>query len=277
MIGIRHEEYARMESSASYILYKNLKRSKNFYSSEANWHENLEIQFCLEGEGTAILDGISYSIKKGDIIAINSNSIHYTGTRTFLSYSALIFSSSFCRQMKINYDRLVFRPVIQSRKIFDLYLRLEEICERDDDEVKAVKENAVLLGILIELTENFSVKDSSVGTDSNIKLAKETIEFIRENYTDRITLESISRKLYCNKFKLSREFKKYTGETIVEYINNYRCHKAARLILSGCSVTQAAQSSGFNNLSFFTRTFKQYMGVLPSRINQKEKVKNMRM
>ena len=63
---------------------------------------------------------------------------------------------------------------------------------------------------------------------------------------------------------MSRDFKKYTGNTVFEYINISRCKTAATLIASGMSVSAAANECGFENLSYFSRTYKKYMGKLPS-------------
>ena len=54
-----------------------------------------------------------------------------------------------------------------------------------------------------------------------------------------------------DKYTLSREFKKLTGMTIVQYINSYRCKKAAEYIASGTSVSEAANMCCFTNMSFF--------------------------
>ena len=52
--------------------------------------------------------------------------------------------------------------------------------------------------------------------------------------------------------------------TVIEYVNILRCKEAKRLISEGQSVSEAAIASGFNNLSYFTRTYKKYVGELPS-------------
>ena len=61
-----------------------------------------------------------------------------------------------------------------------------------------------------------------------------------------------------------RSFKEYTGQSPVEYRNNLRLAYARKLIASGgYSVEEAAQRSGFTNLSFFYRLFRRRFGILP--------------
>ena len=76
--------------------------------------------------------------------------------------------------------------------------------------------------------------------------------------------ERMARAMGMSKFYLCREFKRATGQTVIEYVNSYRIQKAAQLISGGYTVSEAARACGFENMSFFTKTFKKYLGCLPS-------------
>ena len=67
-----------------------------------------------------------------------------------------------------------------------------------------------------------------------------------------------------SKYYLSREFKSFTGRTIFDTINTFRCADAKHLISKGATVSEAAAACGLENLSYFSRTFKKYVGKLPS-------------
>ena len=95
-------------------------------------------------------------------------------------------------------------------------------------------------------------------------MVKMTIKYIRDNYSNKLLLEQIATNVYTDKYSLTREFKKVTNQTIVNYINSLRCKKASEMIKDGERVSEAARKNGFTNMSYFTKTFKQYMGVLPS-------------
>jgi AraC-like DNA-binding protein len=95
----------------------------------------------------------------------------------------------------------------------------------------------------------------------NVKAA---IGYIRQSYDRKISLDELAKITYSDKYALCRNFKRLTGQTVVQYINLYRCQKAAEMITNGQTVAEAAHLCGFDNLSFFTKTFKHYMGALPS-------------
>lgn len=80
--------------------------------------------------------------------------------------------------------------------------------------------------------------------------------FLRANYFRKLSLDEIAKNVLTDKFTLSKEFKKFTGQTIVDYLNGYRIKKAALLIARGSNVSDAAYACGFENMSYFTRLFK---------------------
>ena len=104
-----------------------------------------------------------------------------------------------------------------------------------------------------------------VAVNGSVEKVKEAIKYIRENYAHKFTLDELARFIHIHKYTLCHNFKKATGQTVVQYINNYRCQKAGSFIKKGDSITQASLKCGFENASFFTKTFKKYIGVLPSK------------
>jgi transcriptional regulator GlxA family with amidase domain len=95
---------------------------------------------------------------------------------------------------------------------------------------------------------------------------KAAISFIRNNYDRKFSLDELAKSVYSNKYVLSRSFKATVGRTVMDYANEYRIKQAALLISNGARICEAATLCGFNNLSFFSKTFKRYFGKLPSQI-----------
>ena len=71
--------------------------------------------------------------------------------------------------------------------------------------------------------------------------------------------------MLIDRYTLCKLFKRITGQTIFETLNAYRCMRAAEYIADGRRVAEAANLCGFENNSFFTKMFKKYIGVLPSK------------
>ncbi len=265
MLGTRHEEFGFLTEDLPFILNTDLKRTYFNRSKENNWHDNLEIQLCTEGCGTVLLNGEKFAFGKNDIVVVNSNILHYTGTDTTLTYSCLIVSTDFCRRIGLDTNCMLFKPNIKSPVLVDLFTDLTQIYLNTNASCRIAKLNKIVLEILIELAEHYTLKETTLGSDAKkYETVKLVISYIRDNYGRKIILDEISKAVLCDKYALCREFKKLTGQTIVENLNNYRCIKAIEYLSQGYTVAQTASLCGFDNLSFFTKTFKKYIGKLPS-------------
>lgn len=266
MLGTRYEEYEMLKTGLPFVLNADIKRNSYNLSKETNWHENLEIQFCMDGAGTVLLDGKKHSIHKDDIVLINSNVIHYTGTDSELTYDCLIVGTDFCKQMDLDISFSDFKSIIKSQRIADMFLQFKKIYSDLSYPYRKANLNKILLQILLELTEYCDINKAAAKEKSKgYERVKLTIIYIRENYNSKITLEQIARFVLCDKYTLCKEFKKFTGQTVFENLNNYRCLKAAQYLSEGITVTQAASLCGFENFSFFSKTFKKHIGTLPSK------------
>ena len=259
----RYEEYPRFVDDLPFKLYPEISVTSEIYSHEANWHENPEIQLCIKGEGFVLLDDDRVSFEKGDVVAVNPNVLHRTGTKSSLKYACLIIDSAFLRQMGIDPLSVGFSKMIKDPAISRSFCRLIEEY-KNTGVCRIAKLNELLLHILIELREKYSSSESSFPAKRSFEPVKDAIIYIRANFAKKLTLDEISKNVLMNKYSLSREFKRMTGSTVVQYINSYRCARAAEHISDGTSVSDAARLCGFCNMSFFTKTFKAYTGKSPS-------------
>ncbi len=265
MLGTRYEEYINFSAELPFILSSDLERTSVKRSHEANWHDNLEIQLCTKGYGWVLLDGEKITFSEGDIVIVNSNVIHYTGTEHSLKYTCLIIDNQFCIQAGIDHTSILFETHFKSEYIKNLLISLEKIYINADDACRTAKLKQIILEILINLRENHTESIDARPENKSLETVKKTINFIRQNYNRKLYLQEIAKEVLISKYSLAREFKKATKQTVVEYINSYRCKKAAEFMEYGKTVSEAARMCGFNNMSFFTKIFKQYFGVLPSK------------
>ncbi len=265
MAGLRRERYDNFKDEYPFSIVTDIKRSVFNLSNDQNWHDNIEIQLCTKGSGSVLLDGERYEIHVGDIVVIDSNIVHYTFTDSILQYTCLIVSTDWCRQMGISYDALHFTPIIKNQIIAELIQKLSQTCTDKTDALRVAKSNELLLHIIIELIEKFSEKrNETTQKNKKFEVIKDAVIYLQENFTKKLTLSQISKAVYLDKYTLCKEFKRYTGHTIVEYLHIYRCAKAKKYLSKGKSVSETAVLCGFDNLSFFTKIFKRYTGENPS-------------
>lgn len=265
MFETRHEEYGNLINNMPFSLYIGLIRTAYNCSPSQNWHENLEIQFFTEGKGLVLINGEKYYVESNDIIVVNSNDIHYTYTDGILKYNCLIISTDWCKRMGIDYNSYTYEHKVKSEIICRLLKQLAS-CYCDKKSVMRIaKCNQILLCIMIELSENYLKAEIDIATQNKyFGTVKEAIKYIRQHYVNKLTLDEIADNIFTDKYIICRQFKKYTGQTIIEYINKYRCIQAINCLQNNSTVAEAAYTCGFDNLSFFTKTFKKYTGHIPS-------------
>lgn len=88
--------------------------------------------------------------------------------------------------------------------------------------------------------------------------------FIDEHYQTKISLEAVANLCNLTKPAFCRYFKKATGNTFIEFLNQYRISQAKRLLLKGKNVSEACYECGFESLSYFNKKFKAITGKNPS-------------
>lgn len=261
-----HEEYAHFDEKLPFVFHIGLERTPATSSTAKNWHENIEIQLCKEGVGEILLDGERHEFAKGDIVVVNSNVIHYTHSKEYIKYDCLILDTSFCRQVGIDYANLTFCSRFKDAVVEDFFSQLTQCYSTSDNPFRIAKLNSIILQLLIEICARHSTEKSVTrSTPRSFENVKATIKFLRENFHRKLSLEEIAKSVYTDKYVLSKEFKKITGQTIIEYLNHYRCQKSAEYIENGVGVAESAYRCGFENMSFYSKTFKRYMNKLPSK------------
>jgi two-component system response regulator YesN len=98
------------------------------------------------------------------------------------------------------------------------------------------------------------------------------INYIDANYDKLITLEEIARASHLSASRLAHVFKEQMGITIIEYLTSVRIERAKQLLLAtDQNCTEICFQVGYNNQSYFTRTFKELAGMPPRDFRKRNK------
>ncbi len=88
---------------------------------------------------------------------------------------------------------------------------------------------------------------------------------INTNLNSEITLESLAEKHHMSKRTLSRRFKNATSYSVINYIQQLKIEKAKfRIEREHISFDEISHNLGYENVSFFRRLFKKYVGLTPA-------------
>lgn len=100
-------------------------------------------------------------------------------------------------------------------------------------------------------------------------LSKKVQQYIQENFRDAdLNVSLTGQHFHMTPSYLSSIYKKQTGDSLLEYLNQVRLDEAERLLAQGMSVAEVAEKAGFRDSTYLIRVFKKKRGVTPGQIKQ---------
>ena len=89
-------------------------------------------------------------------------------------------------------------------------------------------------------------------------------DYVKENFQQTISLSEVAELASMTEPSFCRYFKKVTGKTFTNFVNEYRLVHASKLLHeSNLNITEVSFESGFNNFSHVTKRFKSFTGKTP--------------
>lgn len=236
--------------------------------SSLHFHDAVEIIYVKNGGLTVNLNGSTVNVNAGEIVVVNSSTLHgFSKATDTVDYYFLMINDEFLKQHKLYDGSSYFTPVIRSIKINE---DLQKIVEEYENK-NAYFETAIIgyiISIFITLNRDYKTLIAREFNEKNktAQMVRLAIHYISERYKEKISVDGISNYLHFSKSYLSHGFKEITGYSIIEYVNLLKCHSAKTLLLDGYTVSEVSSALGFSDVSYFSRTFKKTIGVLPSNI-----------
>ena len=120
--------------------------------------------------------------------------------------------------------------------------------------------------VKVKVGLNQTAVQETVVDEINFKntLIRQAVLYVRENYAQEITSNSVAEYLNISSAYFCRTFKKETGYTFGHYLAYYRIHKAAHLLQdSDMRISEVAAACGIADSNYFSQIFKKIKGVTP--------------
>lgn len=246
------------------------------YEMMHHWHKEYEIIFVNNGWLELTLDADTLFLKSGDIVLINPGVIHSAAPKA-AKYECLLFSPDIgIKQHLSRYDKgkailsgeeiIPIFTVQQNPEIKNAALNLKKAMSGRSNgfelsalsSVAAIFYEVILKGVSIKASEK-SLKFA----ERHLPFEK-AVSFIENNYHFPITLEKLANEAGMSRKYFSEYFKKASGKSPIDFLNCYRIERAAEmLVLTDAPVTEIALDCGFNDLSYFIKTFKKQKNTTP--------------
>ncbi|HEX9332508.1 MAG TPA: substrate-binding domain-containing protein, partial [Anaerolineales bacterium] len=106
-------------------------------------------------------------------------------------------------------------------------------------------------------------RSGTLGSEAQ-RVVRKAIIYLHEHYMESISLEDAARYVNISKEYLARCFHQEMGITLVTYLNRYRVDQAKALLEKGeHNLTEIALKTGFSSSAYFSRVFRQEVGMSP--------------
>ncbi len=266
MPNYNYENHVMPDPLLPFIFHRDMYRSPTATDFSFNWHENIELLYCTEGAGQVQCIPDTTDLRVGELFLINANTPHRIASDSRIRYHCLIIDNSFGEANGIPLSRLRFRTQIREPAVIHAYQAVIAAYQNfvQTDSYGRANIRYAVLGLLLTLSQSCITEEAPAARSLSNQRVKQVISYIRTHLGESISLDDLAAQAGISKYHLSREFKALTGMTIIDTVNQIRCGEARRLIEGGMRVSAAAISCGFENLSYFSRTFKKHFQRLPS-------------
>ena len=266
------------------IEYHYIDKNHTRYEMSAHWHTEMEIIRILRGKLKIRLNNCEYEAETGDIIFVNPETIHGAIPENCV-YECIIFhidfldtatySCKFFVESILNREFVIrdFNKYTENNFIVSVNAVFEAMKHKSSGyKFRVIGALYEMLGVVVDNHLYTNVTgDSEISDSRNIPKLKKVLSFLRDNYDCQLSLENIAKAADMSPKYFCYFFKEKTGKTPLQYLNGFRIEKASQKLLSSDqSVTEIAFSCGFNDLSYFIKTFKTLKGVSPTRFRKTE-------
>lgn len=244
-----------------------------------HWHIEYEIVYVLHGGLTLSLNEDTVQARAGDILFIRDGIVHGGAPLDQETvYECIVFDmkkllhGSQCtgeRVSKILEHELLINKYIPGethdvpQMIAALFTAMKGA--REGYELIVTGMLYSFIGAVLQHglchVPNAALRESS---RRRVMQLKKTFQLIDDAYDQPLTLGDLAAAAGLTPNYFCRFFQKITNRSPIDYLNHYRIEAACiRLARSGESITEIALATGFNDISYFIKTFRKYKGISP--------------
>jgi AraC-like DNA-binding protein/quercetin dioxygenase-like cupin family protein len=249
------------------------------------WHTYLEVFVLLSDKCRVQMGGAVIELARGDVLVMDHQKLH----------AVLDFSGDAAEAIVIRFLPEIVRSAGSAAAdhlmLLPFYCQIEEqphVLRAGETAARAVHATlaellaccaeegpyghtgarAHFLVLLHHLARRFGaaerLKDLYARQQTKLGRLREVFEFIERHYPERIALPRVAALAGLSRPQFHAVFKKATGMTLVDYLNQVRLAHAARLLQeTGQSIVEIAHAAGFSDQSYFDRRFRRHYGRTP--------------
>ena len=230
-------------------------------------HDFCEILYVAGGAGDAILEGKKFRLAPGDLVVVNPGTLHEERSDAKAPLRLIFlairdFAVPGLPAGCLSQEKYRVLSCGEYRYKMDIYLR--ELLQETSSQIEFYQEiSQGLVSALLVLV----MRLIRINPEDEAALSQECQkikEYLDQNFTSPITLDSLSETVYISKHYLSHLFKEQTGVSPIKYLTSKRMEKACELLSeTELPVSEVSKAVGYENPLYFSQVFKRIYGISP--------------
>lgn len=230
--------------------------------SKISFHD---LTFVVEGKATYYINEQKFTVEAGDVVYVPGGSIREA--HTFKECPMYAYPFNFYWSEPHNHIHLPFGTVTKkgiTKEILGYLREFHHTWERKQP-YHLIQARAIFELILHRLLSD-TYRHSTTLIDLRVKKMTALIE---NHYSEEITIHDLAAELNLHPVYLGKLFKNNMGTTYKEYLHRVRINHAENMLSSGnFNVSEVAERTGFQDLSYFSKVFKSLKGYPPSAVKK---------
>lgn len=255
-----------------------------------HWHDELEAFIVVEGQAAVSAGSKKYIVKTGDGIFVNAGYLHSgsNGGGEACRFHSIVFHPRLVGGgIDSIYWQNYLQPLLKSPSLDGLYLHLEKpwhqealkaieaayqacVQEQEGYEFYVREQLSRIIFLLAKNLPSAQHRPSEKALRDAERI-KCMLQYIQENFSENLTLAQIAGSAAISESECLRCFHSIIGTTPLKYVKQFRIQRAAQLLAStSFKIVDIGLQCGFQEMSYFAKTFKSIYGCVPSEYRRKK-------
>ncbi len=242
--------------------------------------------YITKGSMEIVEEGKTWRIGKGDLFFLKKG-LHHWGEKPFEIGTSWCYAHFYTQDKtddmysSLDHKPITGMPLVIKEEDFHAYLpipKLSQVREGSSLEsavfnlcqiqssAKVLERNLLMWKILKKILDQAN-RDQESGKEA--RWLDELVTYIEDHYNEALNMERIQKRFGLSYKYIGKCFKDKTGLTIKAYQKKLRLEKAALLLgQSHLSIGEIADETGYGDLFYFSRLFKEVFCVSPTHYRQ---------
>ncbi|TDQ36443.1 helix-turn-helix transcriptional regulator [Aureibacillus halotolerans] len=257
-----------------------------------HWHKEAEFFYVEQGTARFQIGKNTFSLNEGEAAFVHGGEVHaaHEVGASDCTFFAFVFDLSLLQGLPTTIHTQYIAPLIAGERTLPAHITSDlpygKAVLKTLRKLKAAFVNqadgydlectAHLMYVLSQVAKDggFVQRGHANAEQGKLEQLKAVMLFIEEQFARRIKLSELADIAHMSEAHFCRFFKAIVKQTPMQYVNHVRVQHAANLLRTTERKTLAvAMESGFENLSYFNRKFKEMMGDSPAEYRRGSRTK----